>query len=382
MRPYIININFMNKLFLFLVAIVICTSCTSKEGYSIIGTAPADFDGQKVYLIPQRENGMGSTIETEIKGGKFSFTGLQEMSTIYVLRLGKGSNDPAHQAILLAEPGKITVNITADGIRIGGTPVNEAYQKKNDAESVFHEKMGALEQKYAKVNPATLSEEERERINDEFMEVFDAIKNLNINFVRDNINNPLGEGLFFALINQNQFSLEDIDLIISNAGDKFKSNDTVKAIIGMINETKKVAVGQKFVDFTMQDPSGKEISLSDFAGKGKYVLIDFWASWCGPCIKEMPTLVEAYGRYKGKNFEIVGVSLDDKNGASQWKAAIKRYNMTWPQMSDLQKWDSQARILYGFNSIPHTVLLDPNGIIIAKDLRGKKLLDKLAVLIK
>lgn len=372
----------MNKLFLFLVAIVICTSCTSKEGYSIIGTAPADFDGQKVYLIPQRENGMGSTIETEIKGGKFSFTGLQEMSTIYVLRLGKGSNDPAHQAILLAEPGKITVNITADGIRIGGTPVNEAYQKKNDAESVFHEKMGALEQKYAKVNPATLSEEERERINDEFMEVFDAIKNLNINFVRDNINNPLGEGLFFALINQNQFSLEDIDLIISNAGDKFKSNDTVKAIIGMINETKKVAVGQKFVDFTMQDPSGKEISLSDFAGKGKYVLIDFWASWCGPCIKEMPTLVEAYGRYKGKNFEIVGVSLDDKNGASQWKAAIKRYNMTWPQMSDLQKWDSQARILYGFNSIPHTVLLDPNGIIIAKDLRGKKLLDKLAVLIK
>ena len=103
---------------------------------------------------------------------------------------------------------------------------------------------------------------------------------------------------------------------------------------------KATAVGQKFTDFEMQTPEGKTVKLSDYVGKGKVVLVDFWASWCGPCRREMPNLVEAYAKYKNKNFEIVGVSLDQS--ADAWKEAIKKLNITWPQMSDLKYWNCEG----------------------------------------
>ena len=115
-------------------------------------------------------------------------------------------------------------------------------------------------------------------------------------------------------------------------------------------------------------------------GKGKVVLVDFWASWCGPCRREMPNLVETYAKYKGKNFEIVGVSLDQDGAA--WKEAIKKLDMTWPQMSDLKFWQSEGAQLYAVNSIPHTVLIDGEGTIIARGLHGEELQAKIAEVVK
>jgi len=371
----------MNKFFLVLIAIVMCSSCTSKEEFTIKGIAPKDFDGQLVYLMNQRADGVESIDSAKIKGGKFIFTGTQATPALYVIALGdlRNPENPALRTLLLVEPGgKITVEMTGDKVRIGGTPINDAYQKKSDAEAPIYEQEDAFNQKYASVDPKTLSNEEREQIEKEFMALEESIKNINLEFVKENINNPLGETMFLSLASH--LSLEEMKMVVNNAGDKFKSSELGKAVVGAIGGMQSVAVGQKFTDFTMPDPSGKEISLSNFAGKGKYVLIDFWASWCGPCIREMPVLVEAYRLYKNKNFEIVGVSLDRQ--ADPWKAAIKRYNMTWPQMSDLKQWDSAVREIYNFNSIPHTVLLDPKGIIIAKNLRGEQLLEKLQELLK
>lgn len=138
--------------------------------------------------------------------------------------------------------------------------------------------------------------------------------------------------------------------------------------------------GLQFHELTMQDMDGKTVNLSQWAGKGKYVLVDFWASWCGPCRKEMPNVVEAYSKFKDKNFEIVGVSLDSKKDS--WTAAVKQLGMTWPQMSDLKGWKSAANTVYGINSIPANVLLDPQGKIIAIDLRGEDLQNKLAEVLK
>ena len=148
----------------------------------------------------------------------------------------------------------------------------------------------------------------------------------------------------------------------------------------MTDKQKKTAVGTQFVDFEMQTPEGKSVKLSDYVGKGKVVLVDFWASWCGPCRREMPNLVETYAKYKGKNFEIVGVSLDQDGAA--WKEAIKKLDMTWPQMSDLKFWQSEGAQLYAVNSIPHTVLIDGDGTIIARGLHGEGLQAKLAEVIK
>ena len=138
---------------------------------------------------------------------------------------------------------------------------------------------------------------------------------------------------------------------------------------------KATAAGQKFIDFEMLTPDGKPVKLSDYVGKGKVVLVDFWASWCGPCRREMPNIVEAYAKYKGKNFEIVGVSLDQD--ADKWKDAIKKLNITWPQMSDLKGWQNEGAQLYAVNSIPHTMLVDADGTILARGLHGEKLQTKL-----
>ena len=138
--------------------------------------------------------------------------------------------------------------------------------------------------------------------------------------------------------------------------------------------------GQMFSDIEIADMEGNMHKLSEWCGKGKYVLIDFWASWCGPCRKEMPTVVESYKQFKDKGYEIIGISLD--KDAAAWKAAVNKLNMTWPQLSDLKYWNSDAAALYGVMSIPSNVLLDGEGRIIASDLRGNDLLNKLAELMK
>lgn len=137
--------------------------------------------------------------------------------------------------------------------------------------------------------------------------------------------------------------------------------------------------GSTYKDLTMNDPSGKQVKLSQWVGKG-YVLVDFWASWCGPCRAEMPNVVESYKRYHSKGYKIVGVSFDQQKGA--WTAAIEKLGMTWPQMSDLKGWECAAHEVYGVNSIPSNVLIDPQGKIVAADLRGEDLLNKLAEIYK
>ena len=138
--------------------------------------------------------------------------------------------------------------------------------------------------------------------------------------------------------------------------------------------------GLMYKELTMEDLNGKQVKLSDWVGKGKYVFVDFWASWCGPCRKEMPNVVEAYNRYKDKGLEIVGVSFDSNK--LQWSAAVEKLGMTWPQMSDLKGWECAAAKVYGIRSIPSNILIDPQGKIVAMDLRGSKLQTVLAELIK
>jgi len=153
----------------------------------------------------------------------------------------------------------------------------------------------------------------------------------------------------------------------------FKNSADGKIVKEAIDLTKRFAIGQRAIEFTQNDTSGSPVALASL--KGKYILIDFWASWCGPCRAEYPYLHKAYDKFKGKNFEIIGVSLDDKRAL--WTNSIKQNKFDWLEVCDLKGHQNEVVREYGINAIPQSLLLDPQGFIIAKNLRGDDLVEKL-----
>jgi len=154
---------------------------------------------------------------------------------------------------------------------------------------------------------------------------------------------------------------------------KFPNDNNIKMFHSVVTSMQATTVGQVAPDINLLSPDGKEIALSSL--RGKVVLVDFWASWCGPCRKEMPNVVKAYAKFKDKGFEIFGVSLDKEK--ERWVEAIAKDGITWPQVSDLMQWESSVVKLYNIQGIPYTVLLDKEGKILAKNLRGEELEKKL-----
>ena len=170
-----------------------------------------------------------------------------------------------------------------------------------------------------------------------------------------------------------------LEQMVNSFDSKTGQSQWVKPLKDQVASMKSTAIGQPFPDITLKTPDDKPISISDYAGKGKYVLLDFWASWCGPCRNANPRVAELYKRYRDKGFEIVGISLDQSKEA--WVKAIKDDNLSWPHMSDLGFWNSAAAKLYSVSAIPHTVLLGKDGKIIAKGLHVEELAAKLAELL-
>jgi peroxiredoxin len=167
----------------------------------------------------------------------------------------------------------------------------------------------------------------------------------------------------------------ELDSLYNTLSPALKGTETAANFQKALEPLKHTAPGTMAPDFTQNDANGVPVKLSSF--RGKYVLVDFWASWCGPCREENPNVVRVYNKYKDKNFTILGVSLDKAEGRANWLAAIKSDGLNWTQVSDLKFWSNQAAALYYVSSIPANFLIDPSGKIIAKDLRGDDLDDKL-----
>lgn len=372
----------MKKLTLFFsVIVVLLCSCSEKGTFSISGTASdSELEGKYVYLMKEdaEQFDMANADSAVIKSGKFTFKGIQETPAIYRIFLQPIPGEMPLNGYLQIQQGNFVVSINKDNINIGGSPENDAFQKNNDEIRILSDKMQAIQEHFASLPEEEQTEEALDKAQKEYSGIMEEMKKINLDYMKNNINNLLGIAAFEGTYQM--YEMEDLKEVINNLEDSFKTKEPFVSILNNIEILNKVAVGAKFTDVTLKDTKDNSVSLSDYVGKGKYVLIDFWASWCGPCIREMPTLLEAYGSYGGDKFEIVGVSLDEEK--DDWIKMISDLKMSWPQMSDLKGWNSEAAGIYGVRSIPHTILIDPDGIIIEKNLRGKLLLEKLKEVIK
>jgi thiol-disulfide isomerase/thioredoxin len=277
---------------------------------------------------------------------------------------------------LLLEAGTIHL-VFGEEIAVTGTPSNNDYQEALNSEIY----LDTIEtQYYEEKENGTLTPEKEELLNKDYDKQFEKVKETYTVFFKNNINNPLGQKIFAESRWNRRLEPEQLDSVLSRAGDSFKTTELYRTNSERLHNMKTSVPGNNYKDIASKDPKGNAVALSDYAGKGKYVLLDFWASWCPPCREEMPNLVNLYKEYKGKNFEIVGYSLDKNEEA--WKKGIADLRITWPQLSDCKYWDSPAVKLYAVQGIPCTILIDPEGKIIKRDLRGEELAATLKDLIK
>ena len=246
----------------------------------------------------------------------------------------------------------------------------------------IEEKMSAILNEYeqastVKQNDLTFQKAIEKRYSDAVNEVTSLLQT----FVSKNPNSYISLLALNELVNSNAgVDMSKLANLYKNLSEPVKKTDLGEFLGNRILAVSRTAIGAVAPDFTQNDPSGKPVKLSDF--RGKYVLIDFWASWCGPCRQENPNVVKAYAQFKNKNFEILGVSLDNPNAKTAWLNAIEKDKLTWPQVSDLQGWKNQVALLYGVESIPQNFLIDPKGVIIDKNLRSEDLIRTLSNILK
>ena len=357
----------MKKIILFAWIVAgILTACTDKNVYTTTGTfATNDMDGKFVYLqqIDSNFRNGGIIDSTKVENGKFVFNGIAEKAPVVQLIV---INDSVEPAAFVAEIGKIEMSFDPElKATVKGTATNDQYQQFRMAEDTLFEKMFSNYSKFQEMKKAgDITSEQSMEYDKSSKQLAEELNKLTSDFIKPYITTPAGQYFFF----DNVYSLDDIQRkeLISSAPADFQNLERIQNLVKRIEAREATAVGKQFTDVKGFNPDGKEVSLSDYAGKGKVVLVDFWASWCGPCREATPDVVAIYQKYKNKGFEIVGISLDARK--ESWEKAIKDLNITWPQLSNLKGWDEDCAVTYGVDAIPQTVLIDKDGKIIERNL--------------
>ena len=346
-------------------------ACNNNQGagdtdeFTLNGTAKGYSDGEKLLLT----NHDGEPIDTfVISNEAFHYVGKTDSVQQYIIyELENQVNNVA----FFTEAGTINVTLsrTPGKSTVSGTVSNDAWQKLSDELQPYYDKMQQLEDSL--YSGRDLSREAAWVIVERYQQLFSEINKKVIRAAEANSDNEFGYFIIATYNADDEPANSEVRKIISSMPSTFRMRAPIRMLEAKLMIMEATEVGHPTPDFTMRNQTGDSISLLEQARKNRLTIVDFWASWCGPCRQEMPFMRELYSTYHNQGLGIVGISLDEDSSA--WKQAITSLKMEWPQMSDLKGWENDAARTYSIVSIPYVVVLDSAGTIIDKGIRGNKL---------
>lgn len=364
----------MKKLILSMAAGVILCACNNQNGYKITGNFEGMQDGN-AYLITFNDNKVDTLATADIRGGNFEFTGNNLDGTKYAMITIAGQRGGMP---IFLENGNFTAKLSMTdpfSNKIEGGLAQNLFNQFNEISMGVMKQQQALQQAYMNAQQAQ-DQAKMDSVENVFNQLVADAQAQELELIKAN---PDAYVSSFMIANSlQQMELDQIKERFALLSETAKANEWGQQVAKAIEQMEKTAIGQVAPDFTLTDPEGNSFNMHDV--KAKVKLIDFWASWCGPCRGENPNVVAIYKEYHDKGLEIIGVSLDNDKDA--WTKAIKDDGLIWKHGSDLQGWQAAPAKLYGVRAIPATFLLDENNKIVAKNLRGDALKEKIAEMLK
>jgi thiol-disulfide isomerase/thioredoxin len=353
------------------------TIATSDSTYTITGKI-SGLDTGWIYLL-NRQSEPRQFDSVRVNNGIFTFTGKADSPQFCLLGIPNAEHEKEYRLGFFVENGQMNISGKKDSIdkaSITGSATEDEYQSFLASRKFLDDEENNLEKLYDSVKTKG-----DKRMTDSLEKIFGQFSDKEKSFIKEYVKKHPASYVSALEVYQN-FSYDpdaaQLDSIYNNLALSIQNSHYGKKIKDVLDIAKKLAVGNAAPSFAQNNVSDKPISLASF--KGKYVLVDFWASWCGPCRAENPNVVKVYQKYHPKGFDILGVSLDEKK--DKWQEAIKKDNLNWMQVSDLQGWKNSVAVLYGVQGIPMNFLLNRDGKIIAKGLRGDDLEKKLDEVLK
>jgi peroxiredoxin len=350
--------------------------------YTVTGQLKNFTNESETVILYYVANGKRVMDSAKIEGGKYTFKGTVAEPTqanILGMKPGPRGVNPKLISTLFLEPGNIAVSHvdSFSNVVVTGSPATTEFNKLQKKLEPQNKEFQELMTAYRTAGQAG-DKEGMAKAEAKLEKADSLMKETYLVYFNANPSSPIA---LYALSKYLPYDIDadKIDPLYNKLSAKNKQSAAGKDLKHKIDVARMTGIGKMAPDFTQNDTLDKPVQLSSF--KGKYVLVDFWASWCGPCRKENPNVVKAYNAYKDKGFTVLGVSLDNPGAKDKWLKAIHDDGLTWTQVSDLQGWANAAAKSYGVQAIPQNFLVDPQGKIVGKNLRGEELDKKLAELL-